>query len=85
MSGKTRRVRGSISLDDYGGKKLVVVRQAGTGLFMGRIDQLIFQDFSTNLLLSDMILDEYNFSASHRSGNLANNVHVRDHASFVKE
>ena len=40
---------------------------------MIRIGHLIFQDFSTHRLLSDLTLDEYNFSASHHSRNLADN------------
>ena len=54
-----KRVRDvSISLDDYGRQKVEVVRQAGAGLFMIRIDHLIFKDFSIHPRLSDMTLDE---------------------------
>ena len=66
--GMVKRVRdGTISLDGYGRQKLEVVRQAGIGLFMIRIDHLIFQDFLTNPLLSDMTQVEFNLSRSHRS------------------
>ena len=71
----------SISLDDYGGQRQQVARQAGSGSFAIRIDHLISQDFSTNPVLSVLILDEDNFSTRHRSGNLAADVQVRDHAS----
>ena len=50
---------------------------------MIRIDHLIFQDFSTNPVLSDMILDVDNLSTCHRSGNLTADVQ-RDHASLIK-
>ena len=42
----TKRVRdGSITLDDYDEQSLEVVRQVGTGLFVIRIDHLIYIDF----------------------------------------
>ena len=45
--GMTKSMRaGTIFLDDYG-QHLEVVRQAGTGLFMIRIDHLLMKDFQT--------------------------------------
>ena len=41
--GRVKHVcHGSISLDDCGGQKLEVVRQAGTGLFTSRSEHLVF-------------------------------------------
>ena len=56
--GMTKRVRdGSITLDDYDAQSLEVVRQVGTGLFMIRIDHLIYNDYVCNPLLNDFIID----------------------------
>ena len=42
----TRAVRhGTITMEDYDGQHLEVVRQAGTGLFMIRIDHLVRRDY----------------------------------------
>ena len=41
-----------------------------------------FPGFSVNTALSELILDEDDFPASYRSGNLAADVQVRGHASF---
>ena len=44
--GFTKSVRkGTITLDDYDGQSLEVVRQANTGLFMIRIDHLIYKQY----------------------------------------
>ena len=59
VSGKarmTKRVRdGSITLDDYDGQSLEVVRQVGTGLFIIGIDHLIYDDCVCNPLLNDFL------------------------------
>ena len=56
--GMTKRVRdGSITLDDYETQSLEVVRQVGTGLFMIRIDRLIYNDYVRNPLLGDFLID----------------------------
>ena len=52
----TKRVRdGSITLDDYDAQPLEVARQVGTGLFMIRIDHLIYNDDVCNPLLNDLV------------------------------
>ena len=44
--GMTKRVRdGSVTLDDYDAQSFEVARQAGIGLFMIRIDHLIYNDY----------------------------------------
>ena len=50
-------VDGSITLDDYDAQSLEVARQVGTGLFMIRIDHLIRDDFASNPLLNDLVID----------------------------
>ena len=56
--GMTKRVRdGSITLDDYDAQSLEVARQVGTGLFMIRIDHLIYNDCVRNPLLNDLAID----------------------------
>ena len=54
----TKRVRdGSITLDDYDAQSLEVPRQVETGLFMTRIDHLIRDDYASNPLLNDLVID----------------------------
>ena len=54
----SKRVRdGSITLDDYDAHSLEVVRHVGTGLFMIRIDHLIYIDYVRNPLLDDLVID----------------------------
>ena len=54
--GMTKLVRdGSITLDDYDAQSLEVVRQVGTGLFMIRIDHMIYDDYASNPLLNDLV------------------------------
>ena len=54
----TKRVRdGSITLDDYGAQSLEVAPQVETGLFMIRIDHLIYNDYMCNPLLNDLVID----------------------------
>ena len=54
----TKRVRdGSITLDDYDAQSLEVPRQVGTGLFQTRIDHLIRDDYASNPLLNDLVVD----------------------------
>ena len=48
---------GSTTLDDYDAPSLEVTRQVGTGFFMIRIDHLIFNDFASNPLLNDHLID----------------------------
>ena len=56
--GMKKRVRhGSITLDDYDAPSLEVVRQVGTGLFIIRIDLLIYNDYVRNPLLDDLVID----------------------------
>ena len=56
--GMTKRVRdGSITLDDYDAQSLEVARQVGTGLFMIMIDHLICDDYASNPLLNDLVID----------------------------
>ena len=56
--GMTKRVRdSSITLDDYDAQSSDVARQVGTGLFMIRIDHLIYNDFVCNPLLNDLVID----------------------------
>ena len=56
--GMTKRVRdGSVTLDDYDSQSLEVARQVGTGLFVIRIDHLIYNDYVCNLLLNDLVID----------------------------
>ena len=47
----------SITLDDYDAQSLEVARQAGTGLFMIRTDHLIRDDYASNPLLNDLVID----------------------------
>ena len=55
--GMTKRVRdGSITLDDNEAQSLEVVRQVGTGLFMIRIDHLIYNVYVRNPLLDDLVI-----------------------------
>ena len=50
--GMTKRVRdGSITVDDDDAQSLEVARQVGTGLFMIRIDHLVYDDYVCNPLL----------------------------------
>ena len=54
----TKRVRdGSITLDDYHAESLEVARQVGTGLFMIRIDHLIYNDYVCYPLLDGLVID----------------------------
>ena len=56
--GMAKRVRdGSITLEDYDAQSLEVARQMGTGLFMIRIDHLIYNDYVCTLLLNDLVID----------------------------
>ena len=56
--GMTKRVRdGSITLDDYDALSLEVARQVGIGLFMIRIDHLIRDDYASNPLWNDLVID----------------------------
>ena len=48
---------GSITLDDHDAQSLEVVRQVGTGLFMIRMDHLIYNDYVGNPLLNDLVID----------------------------
>ena len=48
---------GSITPDDYEAQSLEVVRQVGTGLFMIRIDHLMYNDYVRNPLLDDLVVD----------------------------
>ena len=53
-----KRVRdGSITLDDYDAQSLEVPRQVATGLFMTRMDHLIRDDYASNPLLNDLVID----------------------------
>ena len=56
--GMAKRVReGSITLDVYDAQSLEVVRQIGTGLFMNRIDHLIYNYYVRKPLLDDVVID----------------------------
>ena len=56
--GMVKRVRdGSITLDDYDEQSLEVVGQVGMGLFMIRIDHLVYNDHVRNPLLDDLVID----------------------------
>ena len=56
--GMTKRVRdGSITLNDNDAQSLEVVRQVGTGLFMIRIYHLICDDYASDLLSNDLVID----------------------------
>ena len=56
--GMTKRVRdGSITLDDYDAQSLEVARQVVIGLFMIRIDHVIRDDYTSNPLLDDFVID----------------------------
>ena len=56
--GMTKRVRdGSVTLDDCDAQSLEVARQVGTGLFMSRIDHLIYNRYVCNPLLNDVVID----------------------------
>ena len=56
--GMAKRVReGSITLDDYDAQSLEVARQVGRGLFMIRIDHLIFNDYVCDPLVNDLVID----------------------------
>ena len=56
--GMTKRVRdGSITLDDYDAQLLEVARQVGTGLFVIRIDHLIYNDYVCKPLLNDLVIN----------------------------
>ena len=57
-SGMTNRVSdGSISLDDDDSQSLEVARQVGTGLFMIRIDHLIYDDCTSTLQVNDLVTE----------------------------
>ena len=47
----------AITLGDYDAQSLEVARQVGTGLFMIRIDHLTYDDYASNLLLNDLVID----------------------------
>ena len=54
----TKRVRdGSITLDGYDAQSLEVARHVGTGLLMIWIDHLIRDDYVSNPLLNDLVVD----------------------------
>ena len=56
--GMTKLVRdGSITLDEYDAQSLEVARQVRTGLFMIGIDHLIYDDYPSNPLLNDLVID----------------------------
>ena len=72
----TKRVRdGSITLDDYDAQSLEVARQVGTGLFMIRMDHLIYNDCVGNPLLNDLVIvfdDEPGIDSTARDSDQSN-------------
>ena len=79
----TKRVRdGSITLDDYDAQSLEVPRQV-TGLFMTRIDHLIRDDYASNPLLNDLVIDrddELGVNSAARDSDRSNSSDCYTHA-----
>ena len=82
--GMTKRVRdGSITLDDSDAQSLDVVRQIGAGLFMIRIDHLIYNDYVCNPLLDDLVInfdDEPGIDSTARDSDQTNSLVCFTHA-----
>ena len=56
-----KRVRdGSITLDDHDALSLEVARQVGTGLFLSRIDHVIYNHCVCNPFLIDLVINNDN-------------------------
>ena len=74
--GMTKRVRdGSIVLDDCDAQSLEVARQVVTGLFMIRIDHLMYKDHVCDPLLNDLFInfdDEPGIDSSARDSDQSN-------------
>ena len=81
---KTRRVRdGSITLDDCDAQILEVARQVGTGLFMIRIDHLLYNAYVCNPLLNDLVIDfddELGVDSTARDSDQTNSLDCFSHA-----
>ena len=80
----TKRVRdGSITLDDYDAQSLEVPRQVGTGRFMNRIDHLIRDDYASNPVLDDLVIDrddELGVNSAARDSDRSNSSDCYTHA-----
>ena len=57
---------GAITLDDYQGQNLEVVRQAKTGLFMVRIDHMLRDYYLKDTFLKRLCVDDVNLRWTHQ-------------------